>query len=155
MSGPKKEAKNLLVESLKLYVTLSVACLAGLFAHLSTAATSPTIAWFWGAVIAFVICAVISIYNINYLVKETYDAKVDIYKGHCRLTNTLAIITFVAGVVLAGVHFLTFPVTTGTPATTANQVTVGNTTITIGANVSTKVRIVKDTKGNLSEVTIN
>ena len=155
MPNSKNDAKALLVESLKLYVTLSVACLAGLFAYLSKSAISQSVTWFWSAVISFVVAAVVSVYNINYLVKETYNGVADIYKGHCRLTNMLAIIAFIAGVLLAGIHFRTLTTSASSSPTAANQVTVGNTTITIGPNITSKVRIIRDSSGNLSEVIIN
>lgn len=158
MDENNTKALDLLVESLKLYVTISTVAIAGLLAYWSGGKSSSQFSLLAVALAAFLLCAVASVWNINHFVAKIYDDKADIYGKEPRVINSIAIGAFVVGLIFAALFLALKDSASPGPSTgasRANAVEIRGNSVTIGEDVRTKIKIKKNTQGQVESISIN
>lgn len=91
----QKKALDILLESLKLYITISTIFIAGL---ISLYASSKVHNFsLYVSIAGFILCALISVYNYNYYIREVNNDTFDIEANHPKWVNRSAILFFLVG----------------------------------------------------------
>lgn len=103
VNDSKQKAVAIIIESLKLYTTISIgfiAVMVTLFAKGSNHVLLPcTNLYFIFAIIFFSLSAILSVSAINSLITQVYNNQIDIYDSLVRKLNLSAILSFLIGLV--------------------------------------------------------
>jgi hypothetical protein len=157
---PEQERENrfkaieLNIESLKQYITLSTVSIAGLLAYYSSTKESDT-TFLFISIGLFVICAIISIFNINLFINKVHKNKIDVRAGDARKANFIAIGFFLLAIVSATFFFFNSNHTQNNSSMENSTIKLNDYNIEIGKDVKTKVEIRTDTTKNHIEILIN
>lgn len=103
----KHKAISTIIESLKLYVTISVGLVSAIIAFYgkNLLEVKDYGAFMIIAVGFFLACAILGVYTINCFVNQLYEGDLDIYKKCVRIPNILALLCFGGGIIFGGVYF--------------------------------------------------
>jgi hypothetical protein len=156
MNAHKAKATDLVVESLKLIVTIATLFLGALLAY-SSNVTSPVIKWaFYTALSSFVICSIFSILNINSLINKLYREEDDaIMQSEAKILNIISALALIIGLITTSIYIKYNPVNTKTPSSTSPATTViSDDQIVVGADVKTPIQIRRNESGKIEEVII-
>ena len=157
MNLHKAKATDLVVESLKLIVTIATLFLGALIAY-STNTPEPELRWlFYISLTLLVLCAILSILNINSLINKIYREEEDaIRQTEAIVLNAASALCLIAGLVTSSIYIYNNPISSSKSKDTLPQ---PNTIITkdelvIGTETNSKFHIIKDVNGNIVEITI-
>lgn len=154
MSPHKAKAAEVLIESLKLVVTISTVFFAAFLAFHASANRAGGSFFFYGTLAAFALTAVLSVFNINTLINKFNNDEKDLVSDRTvRWTNAIVIFTFFTGFVFATFFLSESP--NRMPAIGETSTTITDSSITIGTDVKASVTIRKHENGRLEEVRIN
>lgn len=150
------KAVAILVESLKLYVTLSTISIAGLLALYSGSAGSGYTWLLFVSLGLFFLCAGLSIANVNHLVDSVNKNLPDIYHPTARHLNFAAIFSFSAALVF-GVVFLILskPQTSQFNTYPTQGLIIEQNRILISDSFKARVTILRDSVGSIKKIQIN
>ena len=151
------KAISILVESMKLYVTLSTISIAGLLTFFTKNGDKKYSFLFFIALALFFSAAVTSIININYFVTRVFKGDNNIFTKTAKRINISAIIFFFFGIFISA-FYLYFNINYTTPSSKTSidfGIILENHKISIANDVKAKVIITKDLNGNIIKININ
>jgi hypothetical protein len=152
----KIKAIDINTESIKLYISIAVASIAGLIAyHNSTAIEHNEIA-FKITLIAFILSAITSVITLNSYIISVDNNEIEVTAKLPVWLNRFAIIFFIFGLVSAGFYFGLSKQKNKEEVITndLNGIIIHGDRIEIGNNVKTHIKITRDSSGTIREIII-
>jgi hypothetical protein len=152
----KIKAIDINTESIKLYITIAVAAIAGLIAyHNSTAIEHNEIA-FKITLIILILSAITSVITLNSYIISVDNNEIEVTAKLPVWLNRVAVILFIIGLICAGFYLgLSKHKKIEEPTRIElNGIIIQGDKIEIGNNVRTQIKITKDTSGRISEIII-
>ncbi|RZL40978.1 MAG: hypothetical protein EOP00_25700 [Pedobacter sp.] len=152
----KIKAVDLNTESLKLYIAICVASIAGIIAYHNSPNILHSEVWFYVAIASLISCAILSLFTLNSFISPMFDGKVDVHDKLSLRLNFAAIILFaVALFSVAGYFIFSQKKPVELPKAVSNGIVIQGNNISIGEDVKTKIIIKKDSIGNIKEIRID
>lgn len=155
MKGHQIKAAEVLMESLKLLVTLSTVFFGGLLAY-RTGLDFPVAMWsYYISISLLVASAILSVVNIKALINKIHRDDADaIKRSDVKLLNVLASLSLLAGIG-AGAYFLSANTHRKAKPSTPESTHISDSSISIGTNLNVSVEVKKDSSGKIQMVTIS
>ncbi len=152
----KLKAIDLNTESLKLYVTISFASIAGLVAYHNSPNIIHNDSWFYCSIVSLFTCAVISLFTLNSFIAPIDRGEINVHNKSSIRFNFIAILIFTVAIICIAIYFLTSPkkVESPTNSTVKSGILIQGNNIILGNDVKTKINITKDSLGNIREINI-
>lgn len=151
----KIKAIDLNTESLKLYVTIAVAALAGLIAYHNSNNIIHTEWCFLTAITCFLICGILGLVTLNSYITSIDEGKIDIDNKLSLRLNFSAVIFFSLGIVFGAIYLITSKPKTHEIGISTNGISIRDNNIEIGKDVKATIRISKDSEGKIKEINIS
>ncbi|CAI2767340.1 RNA-dependent RNA polymerase family protein [Flavobacterium collinsii] len=151
----KLKAIDLNTESLKLYTTVAVASIAGLVAFHNSQNIEHCESAFIITLILFIFSAIVSIVTLNYYIIAVNNNEFEVTAKFPVWLNRIAVILFLIGLISAGFYInLSQKKISPKNEQQINGIIIQGNTVRIGNNVKTKIKITKDSTGNIKEILI-
>lgn len=154
MDPNKLKATDYLTESLKLVVAIATILFGGLLAYRSNI-SAPTGIWaYYTSLALLALSSIVSVANINSLINKIYRGEETAIKNsEVKALNVASILTLFSGIIF-GAWFLSAQTQNNPRAANADGTVISDSTITVGKDISSVVKVVKNKDGKISEVTI-
>ncbi len=152
----KLKAIDINTESLKLYVAIAIASIAGLIAYHNSNNLNHNEFWFSVALITFILCGVFSLMTLNSYITSVHNGTINVGNKLSVLLNFIAIILFVLGLIFGSIYFLTSEAKLQNDKLMEKMegISIRGNDVFIGKDVKTKIKITKDSTGVIREILI-
>lgn len=154
MDYNKLKATDYLTESLKLTVAIATILFGGLLAYRSNLAAPISIWAYYASLTLLASSSILSVANINSLINKIFRGEEDAIKSNeVKTFNIASIVTLFSGIVF-GAWFLSAQTQTRPVTSRTDNTVISDSSITVGKDVNSTVKIVKSKDGKIAEVTI-
>lgn len=151
----KLKAVDINTESLKLYVTLAVGCTAGLIAYHNSNNIIHDETWFYISISFLILTAITGLATLNSFISSIDEGIVDVNKKLPMRLNITSIVFFALGLMSAGAYFkMSDKKIEQTKGVSQSGISIQGENIFIGNDVKTRIKIVKDSNGKITEISI-
>lgn len=151
----KLKATDILVESIKLLVTIATIFFGGLLAYGSNVSTPIRVWSYHTALILFVVCSVSSVVNINTLIGKIYRSEADaIKRGDVKFVNIISMLSLLGGTFFGAIFLLSQQPSTQ-KSSNSTQTVISESQITVGSGDQPNIKVIKDANGHINEVSIS
>ena len=155
MDQYKIKATDYLTESLKLIVAIATILFGGLLAYRSNIETPISIWAYYASLALLELSSIVSVANINSLINKMYRGEEDAIKNNeVKTLNVASIVTLFTGIVF-GAWFLSVQTQANSKAGSTNGTVISDSSITVGKEINSTVKVIKNKDGKISEVTIS
>lgn len=155
MNQNKIKATDYLTESLKLIVSIATLLFGGLLAYRSNISEPIGIWGYYTSLSLLAISSIVSVANINSLINKIYRGEEDaIMSKEVKGLNFASIFTLFSGIVF-GAWFLSAQTQEPPKSASTENTVISDSSITVGKDIGSTVKIIKSTDGKISEVTIS
>jgi len=151
----KIKAIDLNTESLKLYVTIAVAAIAGLIAYHNSNNIVHTEWCFLAAITCLLICGILGLVTLNSYISSVDDGKIEIDNKLSLILNFCAIVFFFLGIIFGAIYFITSKPKAKEVNINNNGISIHDNNIEIGKDVKVIIKISKDSTGKIKEINIS
>lgn len=152
MNSNKIKATDYLTESLKLIVTIATILFGGLLAYRSNISVPIDIWSYYVSLSLLAMSSVVSVANINSLINKMFRGEEDAIKQkEVKSLNIASIFSLFVGIFF-GAWFLS--VQTQPSSINTNGTVITDSSISIGKDILSTIKIVKNKDGKILEVTI-
>lgn len=152
----KIKAIDINTESLKLYITITVASIAGLIAYHNSPAIEHNEIAFRTALIVLILSAIASVMTLNAYIISVDNNTIEVKAKLPVILNRIAVSLFIVGLVSAGFYLglSKHKIKEDSFTKEMNGIIIQNDKIEIGNDVKTQIKITKDSSGTIREITI-
>lgn len=152
----KIKAIDINTESLKLYVAIAIASIAGLISYHNSNNINHNEFWFSVSLLTFILSGVSSLMTLNSYITLVDSGTINVGNKLSVVLNFIAIVLFVLGLIFGCIYFVTSEAKLQTDKTKVNTegISIHGNDIIIGNDVKTNIKITKDSTGAIKEILI-
>jgi hypothetical protein len=133
---------DITIDSLKQYILLSTVSIAGLIAFYNGNGKNGNSVLFTISVVAFLLCAISSVWNINTFINELHFSSTNVRKKELRRYNWIAISLFVVSVISSSIFIADALRTQRSDVNTSAKIIIKNQNTTVEIDGGVKASVV-------------